>query len=327
MLEVRKFEPNPEAYEAIVPLHNAVHDMWPSSADEMQRWDAYRDPRYQQERLLGYVDGRLLFSADVGHSEQIHRRGRRMLSFNGLTETNGTEHEREFFRRVIDRILEWDPFDVVTIVPSTQKSVIALLDEWGFGQTQRERVSERSLDTFDASAWDGAIEKVRAAGIELVRFDSLNIGEDATLRHIYDMAAELFRDVPQPDEVSMESFDVFCRRMRTIPYDPRLRWYARKDGRMIGQTVVINNLADPSIGYTGLTGIRREYRRTGVATALKASSLKMAKEIGLMHVHTENEENNPMFDLNVRLGFREKMSWLHYSKKLREPTEEDLRQD
>ncbi len=327
MLEIELHDPSTHGYEMLVPVYNAVHTLWPSSVEEIERWDGYRNPSRDFQRLLGYVSGRLLFVGEAGHSEHIHRRGRRMLSHNGLEETNGTALEREYFQRLVDHVLASDPYELTTTIQSTQTTVVNLFYEWGFELRQRERVSKLEVQDFAPEHWRRPFEKLQDSGIELVSVLDLNIEDDEVVRELYEMADELFRDVPQPDSHVMDSFEVYARRIRTSPYDPRLRWYARKDGKMIGQTVIINNLADTRIGYTGLTAVRREYRRFGVASALKVQSLTKAKEIGMTMVQTENEENNPMFDLNVQLGFTEFMSWFQMGKSIREPNEEDLRQD
>jgi GNAT superfamily N-acetyltransferase len=67
---------------------------------------------------------------------------------------------------------------------------------------------------------------------------------------------------------------------------------------------------------TGLTGVRREYRRRGIALALKVHSLAFAKaQACYKRVLTENESNNRgMLSINERLGFVKKPVWAHYLK-------------
>jgi GNAT superfamily N-acetyltransferase len=62
--------------------------------------------------------------------------------------------------------------------------------------------------------------------------------------------------------------------------------------------------------YTGFTGVLPTYRRRGIATALKVRALTYAR--GLLTstgehplVRTGNEENNPMLQINLCLGFVE----------------------
>jgi GNAT superfamily N-acetyltransferase len=66
---------------------------------------------------------------------------------------------------------------------------------------------------------------------------------------------------------------------------------------------------------TGLTAVRRAYRRRGIALALKACSLGWAKAQGYRQVITDNEANNRgMLSINEHIGFVKSPPWLHYVK-------------
>ncbi|MCD4691179.1 GNAT family N-acetyltransferase, partial [bacterium] len=76
-------------------------------------------------------------------------------------------------------------------------------------------------------------------------------------------------------------------------------------------------LADPTKLHTGLTGTVRSHRRRGIATALKVAAIDLAKKRGVATIETDNEENNPMYALNVELGFEPQPAWLDFTKRLR----------
>ena len=62
---------------------------------------------------------------------------------------------------------------------------------------------------------------------------------------------------------------------------------------------------------TGLSGVRREYRRKGVATALKHTSLMWAKSMGYKWIRTDNAATNVgMLSINIRVGFKFMPAWL-----------------
>ena len=63
--------------------------------------------------------------------------------------------------------------------------------------------------------------------------------------------------------------------------------------------------AKADVASTGHTGVARSHRRKGIATALKVVALESARQLGIKFVVTGNEENNPMLQLNLRLGFRQ----------------------
>src|SRR5438093_416704 len=62
---------------------------------------------------------------------------------------------------------------------------------------------------------------------------------------------------------------------------------------------------------TGTTGVQREWRRRGIALALKVRSLEFAKKQGYLRVATENETNNHrMIAINDRLGFAKQPAYV-----------------
>jgi GNAT superfamily N-acetyltransferase len=69
---------------------------------------------------------------------------------------------------------------------------------------------------------------------------------------------------------------------------------------------------------TGLTGVRREYRRKGVATALKHTCLTWAKNQGYEWIRTDNvDTNTDMLSINIRVGFKFMPAWLVHEKTIR----------
>jgi mycothiol synthase len=66
---------------------------------------------------------------------------------------------------------------------------------------------------------------------------------------------------------------------------------------------------------TGLTAVRREYRRRGIALALKVKALELGKAQGYQRVVTENETHNVgMIGINDRLGFVKNPAYVHFLK-------------
>jgi predicted GNAT superfamily acetyltransferase len=69
--------------------------------------------------------------------------------------------------------------------------------------------------------------------------------------------------------------------------------------------------------HTGLTGVRREYRKRGLATALKVKVLGKAKALGYESVLTWNDSTNAgMLGINWRLGFEKRPAWIDFEKVL-----------
>ena len=75
--------------------------------------------------------------------------------------------------------------------------------------------------------------------------------------------------------------------------------------KYIGSTDIhIFPKTNPHKAWTGSLGVLREYRRRGIATALKVKAFEQLRAKGVTQVRTDNEENNPMFQINLQLGFK-----------------------
>ena len=83
-------------------------------------------------------------------------------------------------------------------------------------------------------------------------------------------------------------------------------------------TEVFKSKADDTL-HTGLTGVLREYRKKGVALALKLRSLELAQAMGAPRVSTWNESNNKgMLAINEKLGYQKEPATIDYVKVLNE---------
>jgi GNAT superfamily N-acetyltransferase len=70
-------------------------------------------------------------------------------------------------------------------------------------------------------------------------------------------------------------------------------------------------------GLTGLTGTLREYRRRGIAVALKLKGIAWARDHGYQWIKTWNATTNAgVLAINQQLGFVKQPAWIEYAKDL-----------
>jgi N-acetylglutamate synthase-like GNAT family acetyltransferase len=75
-------------------------------------------------------------------------------------------------------------------------------------------------------------------------------------------------------------------------------------GEVIGCAGLLPDTDDPGRAEHALTAVRRDWRRRGVAAALKRTCLAWAASHGLREVYTWTQRGNDgMRALNTRLGF------------------------
>ena len=134
-------------------------------------------------------------------------------------------------------------------------------------------------------------------GIEIVR-----VSERPELwRAVYQVVgAQAFQDMAliAPLEISLEQWE------RDWITDPDAIFVALADGEVIGCAGLLPDTDEPGRAEHALTAVRRDWRRRGVAAALKRCTLAWAAEHGLREVYTWTQRgNDDMRALNTHLGF------------------------
>ncbi len=164
-----------------------------------------------------------------------------------------------------------------------------------------ERRGYRVVGGEQAVALDlGAVEPRPVALPAGVRIVSRAEQPDVVER-MYEVAVEADQDIPGSDFI--RTFEMF--RTQDIDRPTRraeLCFVALAGEDVIGYAVLDDFGAD---AYHGLTAVKREWRRRGIATALKQTQIAAAKERGFKRLVTESEERNEaMRNLNLKLGYR-----------------------
>ena len=136
------------------------------------------------------------------------------------------------------------------------------------------------------------------AGVELVPLAAL---DDPV--PVYELDLEIGRDVPNDEYDAMSLEDWTAEFWKTPLLDQDASLVAFVDGALAGLTMI--RVDRPSgRAENNLCGVRRAYRRRGLALLLKSHSLLRAAELGATIALTDNDETNaPMLAVNSRLGY------------------------
>lgn len=192
-----------------------------------------------------------------------------------------------------------------------------VLQARGYQDGQRNPVACLDLVTFDPEPWLRRRDEVLDAGYEIIDLESYASLRPDTWKHdLWRFEMEVFQDVPLPDPFVEVPFEDWVRDLEANPMRFDWLFFATQGGRPVALTQLFPNWVEPTLFHTGLTGVGREHRRRGLASALKGHALARAKEAGIARVYTDNEENNPMFTLNLALGFRQVYETVNAKKRL-----------
>jgi GNAT superfamily N-acetyltransferase len=134
-------------------------------------------------------------------------------------------------------------------------------------------------------------------GLELV---SLADRPDLAARTYHELAAAAFRDIPveSPLEISAEDWE------REWLAWPEGTFIALADGEIVGYAGVERDEDVPRRAGHSVTVVRRDWRRRGVASALKQETIAWASVSGVRELYTWTQDVNAgMRRVNERLGY------------------------
>ena len=125
------------------------------------------------------------------------------------------------------------------------------------------------------------------------------------------------------DAVGREGYDDMALVRRPhMPLDEWLRMEASRpdgsfvalhEGEIVGYAGMWEHANGTATGEHGLTAVRRDYRRRGIATALKRTQLHWAATNGVHELVTWTQRGNePMQGLNRKLGYVDRMRELTF---------------
>jgi mycothiol synthase len=196
-------------------------------------------------------------------------------------------------------------------------AAIRFLERAGFTNIGIRYESAIDVQTFDESPFLPTLEGARKAGYQLTTLaEELPVTPDA-VRRLYDLILITTAEVPFPGgAVHQETFENWRKSSLEGPTsDPAAMFIAKWGDEYVATTTLElpPNPDEPAI--THMTGVLREHRRRGLATALKLLSFRYLRECGFREVRTHNDTANPpILNLNRKMGYHRLPGWLEWDK-------------
>ncbi len=311
-LMIRPFEGTDEEYREVVRISTAL---WPDEAESTEEFrhdDQNRDKKWFHSRFVGRLDGRVVAVGTCGDLAWCHKPGKYFVEVSVDPEYHRRGIGSRMYDFVVGELAERGPSKLVTWTREDHPEYVKFITDRGYAFGMRYAVSRLAVDEFDFERWSPAVNRVLDQGLTIHTVGELAAVDPDWKRSYYDLQWELFQDVPFTDPPTQQSFEQFCKRFENPRFSMESHWFARDGERYVGSSGLWLSDADKEKLYTGLTGVVRSHRRRGIASALKVKGVEWARERGARVIETDNEENNPMFDLNLQLGFRAVPAWTEY---------------
>ena len=323
-MNIRPFNQTENDYQAIVNIWNRARPNIIVTTTDVQHFDANINPDYAFHRNVIEENGQIIAFGEYRQSPWHYHPEK--YSFDMIVDPN---HEREgireaYFAYVQDMLADKNLLAFTARGLEDDTPWMDFLYANNFVETMRGNRSALDTTIFDPAPFAPIVKKVAASGIEILNLVDYPQKDEDWQRNLWELEWALMQDVPQSEAPTKRSLENFISQTLNDPnFQADLWLVAVDDGQCVALTYLWPRKAAVPSAHIGLTGVIRSHRRRGIATALKVASIAATKARGIEQMTTGNEENNPMYQINLKLGFKPLPAMLELEKKLREETHEN----
>ena len=310
---IREFTPSD--YQAVTEIYNLYRPNLPHTSDDFIRKDENRDSIIRHKRLCVEIGDTIAGYAE--HTQfTIRYHPQKFYIEGGMLE----EFTRQgigtlLYNRLMDELSQYIPISIRAVCPGLP-GTIRFFEKRGYTEFLRIRESELDPTSVDFSSFIEKIRSLKKNGIEIKSLLHLESDPNRN-KKLHDLYWTVKQDIPGSEDSVRRDLETFVKE-DIEPYHrpPEGYFIAVKGDEYIGLCPVSVVRADNSLSH-GVTGVKHEYRRKGVAMALKLAMVRYAIDNGHTFIRTENEVNNkPIIELNQKLGYKNVPERIHFEKEI-----------
>lgn len=319
-MNIRPFDYNDHDYEHAFAIDRLI---WPSGGQRITDWKHYDKVR-PKERIWQ----QFAIEIEEGEAGQMIGVGSYSESWWN-TEINQYSiavsihpaYQRQqfgtaFYQFALAQLQE--KYQVDSIVADTREDKLGalhILKREGYHLISRVPRSKLQVKQFDPAPFIPLRDKLISEGIRFMPLTVLMKRDPNWQRKLWDLNWVFTQDEPRPDTPKRAPFDEYVAETFDSPSFSPHSWFVAVDGEQyVGFSQLWPNHNNADLLSTGWTGVDRPYRRRGIAIALKLFAIDYANQNNIQRIETDNEETNPMYQINIKLGFQPLPAWVEYRK-------------
>ena len=210
---------------------------------------------------------------------------------------------------LLERVSASQPQELWTCIRADFVPMASFIKSFNFSEVFRSWGAHLDLQRFEMSKFTPLIERLEREGIHIASYASLTDSKrEEKLLTLHKLIED---DVPHYEPIIPKTFDDI-----RSPHIAEESCFVALDGDLIVGMASLDR-EDDRLLQNGLTGVRREYRNRGIATALKAHVAHVAKQQGHLDINAAGAGDNiAMLKVNRRLGFKIEPAWITFSAQL-----------
>jgi len=206
---------------------------------------------------------------------------------------------------------------------ASQAEFLAFLRSRGFKEADRVLDMRLEVASVDVSLFLHVVEKAKDRGITITSLAEERSRDPRCVEKLYELTTILHEDDPARGPFALPAYNAREALLwLEMPYVlPDAYFIARHGELYVGVSDVSLFEAVPGALTQGFTGVRREYRRQGIATALKLHAIEYARLHEYKIIQSFNRPiQSAILTLNQKLGFQVLSTNVTLEKCLREVT-------
>jgi GNAT superfamily N-acetyltransferase len=316
------FRPISDAdYESVAQISQVTQPTVPWSASALRHRD-------ETERTAGLAsvrhvveDGgthRVIACSELSQNPHQHRPGVFWVNVQVLPAFRRQGLGARLYETVLSEAKERAATCLRAIVAESAKAGLGFAERRGFSERRRVWQSVLDLASVDVGQFDSSERELARTGIEFTTLADEGRENPEVADRLYELELAIAEDIPRMDAFSAPTREQYRRRTLGDPSVVPEAWFiAKAKGRYIGTSYLGRLEARPDTLLQHITGTRPEYRRKGVALALKSRAIRYAQQNHYTSIRTFNDSmNGPMCKLNEKLGFRREETLIQMEKLL-----------
>ena len=317
-MDIRAF--TADDYAAMVSIDQGLNIQWPERPRTPEAWaeaDRRRNPKYRFQRWVAETGGNVVGFGSYGqYSGDYHPQ-----RFYVNVEVSPSYQRQGVGAALYDQILaDLQPLDPRVLRADAFTNLpegFRFLQKRGFYEAFRETPVRLDVGTFDPSPYAGLAAKLASKGIAVKTVRDME-SDPRRDRKLYDLYWEITEDVPQEDtRIEKQGFDEWAQWGLHDPTILHDAYFVAVCGDEYMGLSEWGKDPDCDVLLGGLLGVRRAYRRQGIAVAMTLGAIAYACEHGYPVVKTCTAVHNwPMQALFNRLGFARDPEWIQCQKDL-----------
>jgi mycothiol synthase len=302
-ITVRTYNPATDI-PAWVALCNSIYPESPTTVEQQRDWERVRPPDRVALRLIAEHDQCLVGASGMADKQLPNTKE---FSFHCwvAVDARGQGIGADLVQRSITFARDQGAVRVLTYVRDDDPRSLRFAEAHGFTSLHHSFEVVLELAGFDMNRLHELDGFDSSAGVTLT--DLQTWGDTLEHRHaLHALMLETLADVP--DDPMRDGFDVFSTWLEKKFFDPSgVQLALDAQGQAVGFSWL---MLYPETGQADNwgTGVRREFRRQGLAWALKLACICWAGDRGAKRISTGNHEHNEgMRAINQRLGFERQL--------------------